>query len=171
MKKAIFLISISLFLSACGVHKVKSGFINFNKDIEFEILDFTNYKTRPGENRPGNTHVTHIAPDGFVYKAVRIRFKNINSSKIEFDLNKLFLLDQQNRKHKVVYAAKSMKTYAGNRMFKTHQKLNGGRKGLFLVIFDPPFSKDETISKIAIDTNDDVTLSENARVVNFNSEN
>ncbi|MDT0294549.1 hypothetical protein ACFQ3R_12305 [Mesonia ostreae] len=169
MKKAIFLLSIWLILSSCGVQRVKSGFINLNNDIEFEILDFTNYKTRPGENRPGNKHVTHIAPDGFVYKAVRMRFKNTNSSKIEFDLNKLFLLDQHNRKHKVVYAAKGMKTYAGNRVFKTHQKLNGGKKGLFLVIFDPPFSNEEKISKIAIDTNDDVTLSENARVVNFNS--
>ena len=166
MKKFLLISFILLFLVSCGVNKIDSSYYKLNENIDFKIVRLLNTRTRAASNQT----TTYIASKGYRYKQAHIRIRNNSEEKQEFDLGHLYLIDKYNRKHKVSMAAKSMKVQTGKSLYKTEKKLGGKKEGLYMLDFTPAFPKDEVITKIAIDTSDSETLSENARIISLITE-
>lgn len=165
MKKFLLICFISFFLVSCGANKIDSSYYKLNENIDFKLLYLSNLKTIPYSRSQ-----TYIAKKGYRYKQAQIKIRNNSEEKQEFDLGHLYLIDKYNRKHKFWSGVKLRQLQAGNSMYNSKKKLGGKKEGVYLIQFSPAFPKDEVITKIAIDTSDSETLSENARIISLVTE-
>ena len=165
MKKFLLVCLSVVALSNCKVNKIDSAYHQLDENIDFKIVRIVN-----GRTRSASSQTTYISNKGFRYKQVHLKIRNNSEEKQEFDLSHLYLLDKYNRKHKVSLAVKSMQLQTGNSLYNIEKKLGGKKEGLYMLDFTPAFPKDELILKIAIDTSDSESLSENARIISLVTE-